>query len=106
MSADRAFNLLLTTDDRNTDLVDLVQCRAKAEHAYRCAKALERISILHNAKVRQPLREFSMGERVYIWRRQLPDVSVKTGYRKSVNSGWVGPGRVVLSEMLFSCNVR
>ena len=99
LEPDKFFSLGITTEDKNTDFVDLIQGRSKAEHAYRRAKALERISILHNTKVRQQLREYALGELVFIWRRQVPDISLETGYRKSVKSGWVGPGRVVMSEM-------
>ena len=60
--------------------------------AYLKQRALHRLSVLSNSKVRQPLRTFAPGAWVYIWRRR-PWI----GYNRP---HWFGPGRVVFTERL------
>ena len=70
----------------------LAAARASAEDVYRKVKALERISALKNTKVRQPVKEYSIGEWVMIWRRKT--------YEGAQRPHWFGPGRVVLQETI------
>ena len=90
-------------DNPRFEFTKLTSQRARADECYRKAKALERISVLRNSKVRQPPRDYSMGDWVYIWRKSAGKLdAAKAALRQQTTfrSHWVGPGRVVLSEKL------
>jgi hypothetical protein len=83
-------------DVSKSDFAELQKNRNLADQAFHRAKALERVSILANAKTRQPLRQFAVGDWCKIWRRKPHH-----GFNKP---HWWGPGRIVMQETLPSDN--
>ena len=85
--SERMYRHGLSGRDAKDDWATLTRHRQDAEGYYRRAKALERLSILKNSKVRQPIKEYAIGDLVYVWRRQTSDVNAKTrsSFKKSMN---------------------
>ena len=88
--------------DRET-FATLVAARQRAEEVANKTRSQRILVRLGNSKARQPLRSFEIADLVMIWRQVLP-LEVHTGPRggmkKSSKPGWVGPGRVIFTEML------
>ena len=85
------------------DYVKLVSARQDAEMIAQRTRSKRVLTRLANSTVRQPLRNFSEFELVKIWRRVWPKeqfVGPRGGMRKSGRPHWVGPGRVIFSEVL------
>ena len=87
----------------STTFSHMVLARQRAEDLAVKTRANRILGRLANSKARQPLRNYDVGALVKIWRHVLPQ-EVHTGQRgglkKSSRPGWVGPGRVILSERL------
>ena len=82
---------------------NLVAARQKAEDIARNSRAKRILSKLANSKARQPLRQFNPTQLVKVWRKVLPSdqfIGPRGGLRKSGKPGWIGPGRVIFSEVL------
>ena len=89
--------------DPRTDFVNLVTARQKAEDVARSSRARRIMSKLSNTTVRQPLRTYNPMDLVKVWRRVWPQTQHKGprgGFKMSARPHWVGPGRVVFSEVL------
>ena len=89
--------------DPRTDFVQLVTARQKAEDIARSTRAKRALTKLSNTTVRQPLRSYNPMDLVKVWRRVWPQTQHKGprgGFRMSPRPHWVGPGRVVFSEVL------
>ena len=88
--------------DRET-FATLVAARQRAEEVANKTRSQRILVRLGNSKARQPLRSFEIADLVMVWRQVLP-LEVHTGPRggmkKSSKPGWVGPGRVIFTEML------
>ena len=85
------------------DYVKLVTARQDAELIAQRTRSKRVLTRLANSTVRQPIRNFSEFELVKIWRRVWPKeqfVGPRGGMRKSGRPHWVGPGRVIFSEVL------
>ena len=83
--------------------IRLMNQRQMAEECARKARALSTISKLKNTSVKQPWRTFNLAEPVMVWRKYLPPTFHKGkrgGLKKTVKPRWVGPGRVVLHELI------
>ena len=82
---------------------NLVAARHRAEEVARKTRSLRILSRLGNSKARQPIRSFDVTELVKVWRKVVPPEQFsgpRGGLRKSGRPGWVGPGRVIFSEIL------
>ncbi|CAE7241764.1 Smyd3 [Symbiodinium sp. CCMP2592] len=89
--------------DPSSDFVQLVTSRQKAEEIARTTRAKRVLTKLSNTSVRQPLRLYNPMDLVKVWRRVWPQTQhkgPKGGFRMSARPHWVGPGRVVFSEVL------
>ena len=89
--------------DPRTDFVNLVTARQRAEDVARSSRARRIMSKLSNTTVRQPLRTYNPMDLVKVWRRVWPQTQHKGprgGFKMSARPHWVGPGRVVFSEVL------
>ena len=85
------------------DYARLVTARQEAELVAQRTRSKRVLTRLANSTVRQPLRTFSEFDLVKIWRRVWPKeqfVGPRGGVRKSGRPHWVGPGRVIFSEIL------
>ena len=94
---------LALPDQPQQDYVRLITARQKAEEVARKTKAQRTISKLRNSTVRQPLRTFADMDLVKIWRHMWPaevHKGPRGGFKKSGRPHWIGPGRVVFSEIL------
>ena len=81
----------------------MVAAREKAEQVATTTRSQRILSRLANSKARQPLRQFQIADLVMIWRQVLPahvHKGPRGGMKKSSRPGWVGPGRVIFTEML------
>jgi len=82
---------------------NLVAAHHRAEEVARKTRSLRILSRLGNSKARQPIRSFDVTELVKVWRKVVPPEQFsgrRGGLRKSGRPGWVGPGRVIFSEIL------
>ena len=89
--------------DFRGEFVKLITARQQAEQVATKTRAKRILSKLANSTVRQPLRQFTPMDLVKIWRRVWPKQQYqgpRGGLRKSGRPHWVGPGRVVFSEVL------
>ena len=89
--------------DPKIDFAQLVVARQRAEEVARQTRARRVLSKLGNTSVRQPLRNYEPLDLVKVWRRVWPQEQCKGprgGYKKSGRPHWIGPGRVVFSEVL------
>ena len=89
--------------DRKTEYVQLVSARQRAEEIARRTRAHRVLTKLANTTSRQPLRNYAPMDLVKVWRRVWPQEQYKGprgGFKKSGRPHWVGPGRVVFSEIL------
>lgn len=86
--------------NKSWEYARLIQERERSEECYRRAKALEKLTVLRNTKVRQPLVDYQVGHWVWCWRRQVQDPEAPTVFKQSLQCGWVGLGRILLSERL------
>ena len=88
--------------DRAT-FASMVAARHRAEQVATTTRSQRILTRLANSKARQPLRQYQVADLVMVWRQVLP-INVhqgpRGGFKKSSRPGWVGPGRVVFSEML------
>ena len=85
------------------DYARLVSARQRAEEIAISTRARRVLSKLGNTTVRQPLREFTPMQLVKVWRHVWPREQHKGprgGYKKSGRPHWIGPGRVMFSEVL------
>ena len=81
----------------------LVALREKAEMTARHTRAKRVLSKLGNTTVRQPLRQYQPLDLVKVWRKVWPSTQhhgPRGGLKKSGRPHWIGPGRVVFSEVL------
>ena len=81
----------------------LVLARQRAEEVATKTRANRVLGRLANSKARQPLRNYDVGALVKIWRRVLPQevhTGPRGGFKKASRPGWVGPGRVIFTELL------
>ena len=95
----RTFSLSQYKDE----FAKLVTAREKAEAIATRTRARRVLTRLNNTTVRQPLRTYKPMDLVKIWRRVWPKeqfVGPRGGLRKSGKPHWIGPGRVVFSEVL------
>ena len=76
----------------------LTQRRSAEEHA-RKARADHVLSRIKNMTVKQPRRNFDLAEPVMVWRKFLLP-SFHKGVKRTVKPTWIGPGRVVLHELI------
>ena len=85
------------------DYAKLVVARQEAEAVAQKTRAKRVLSKLGNTTVRQPLRTYSPLDLVKVWRKVWPKdlhAGPRGGYRKSGRPHWIGPGRVVFTEVL------
>ena len=81
----------------------MVAARQRAEEVATKTRAKRILTRLNNSKARQPLRQFEIADLVKIWRKILPSEAYKGprgGMKKISRPGWIGPGRVVFTELL------
>ena len=93
----------LPVDRQQHEFLRLLRNRQEAEEVARKSKAAVVLGKLRNTSIRQPVRTFQMAEPVMIWRKFLPHhiyKGRKGGHRHTQRPRWVGPGRVVLHELL------
>eukprot|EP00439_Symbiodinium_sp_Y106_P012966 s3447_g1.t3 len=87
----------------STDFAKLVTARQRAEEIARTTRATRVLGKLQNTTVRQPLRNFSPMDLIKVWRRVWPAEQhrgPRGGFKKAGRPHWIGPGRVVFSEVL------
>ena len=77
------------------DFVRRQGLRDAAGIAFRKAKAEERLSQLSTARGRTPMKDYAIGDVVYIWRKW-----------KGFKPRWFGPGRVVLLEAFANARLN
>ena len=101
----------ITEEDKRTfqqvqprvDFSRLVVGRQRAEEIARTTRAKRALTKLNNTTVRQPLRQYTPMDLVKVWRKVWPQEQHKgprSGFKKSGRPHWIGPGRVVFSEVL------
>ena len=93
----------LPQERQQNQFVRLMNNRQLAEDCARQARARLVISKLKNTSLRQPMRTFDLAQPVMLWRKFLPHTAHKGrrgGYKRTVKPRWVGPGRVVLHELI------
>lgn len=93
----------LPLERQQNQFVRLMNNRQLAEDCARQARARLVISKLKNTSLRQPMRTFDLAQPVMLWRKFLPHTAHKGrrgGYKKTIKPRWVGPGRVVLHELI------
>ena len=89
--------------DLQDDFTRLVAAREKAEAVAKETRAKRILTKLGNTTVRQPLRTYHPMDLVKIWRKVWPKDQFqgpRGGLKKSGRPHWIGPGRVVFSEVL------
>ncbi|OLQ00692.1 hypothetical protein AK812_SmicGene16628 [Symbiodinium microadriaticum] len=89
--------------DLKDDFTRLVAAREKAEAVAKETRARRILTKLGNTTVRQPLRTYHPMDLVKIWRKVWPKEQYqgpRGGLKKSGRPHWIGPGRVVFSEVL------
>ena len=89
--------------DFKDDFTRLVAGRERAEAIAKETRAKRVLTKLGNTTVRQPLRTYHPMDLVKIWRRVWPKEQFRGprgGLKKSGRPHWIGPGRVVFSEVL------
>ena len=87
----------------DVEFARLVTARQHAEAVAQRTRAKRVLTKLGNTTVRQPLRNYNPLDLVKIWRKVWPKsqhVGPRGGFRKSGRPMWIGPGRVVFSEVL------
>ena len=87
----------------DVEFARLVTARQHAESVAQKTRAKRVLSKLGNTTVRQPIRNYNPLDLVKIWRKVWPKsqhVGPRGGFRKSGRPAWIGPGRVVFSEVL------
>ena len=81
----------------------MVAARQRAEDVATKTRSQRILTRLANSKARQPLRQFAVADLVKVWRKVLPSDAYKGprgGMKRTSRPGWIGPGRVVFTEML------
>ena len=81
----------------------MVAARQRAEDVATKTRAQRVLTRLNNSKARQPLRHFQIADLVKVWRKILPSDAYKGprgGMKRTSRPGWIGPGRVVFTELL------
>eukprot|EP00438_Fugacium_kawagutii_P003967 Skav207534 [mRNA] locus=scaffold756:114473:122071:+ [translate_table: standard] len=89
--------------ERQNEYLKLMNQRQEAEDAARKAKATLVMQKLANTSIRQPVRSFDLAQPVMVWRKFLPTTVYKGrrgGKKFTDKPRWVGPGRVVLHELV------
>ena len=89
--------------DFKDEFAKLVALRGQAEVVARETRAKRVLTKLGNSTVRQPLRQYQPMDLVKVWRKIWPSSQhqgPRGGTKKSGRPHWVGPGRVVFSEVL------
>lgn len=95
--------LALPVDRQQDTFLKLMNQRQLAEECARKARAQTVLSKLRNTSVRQPLRTYGPAELVMVWRKFLPlefHTGKRGGVKRTVKARWIGPGRVVLHELV------
>ena len=93
----------LPVDRLEEPFLKLMNQRRHAEECARKARAGVIISKITNTTIKQPMRTFNLAEPVMIWRKFLPHSThrgPRGGHKRTVKPRWVGPGRVVLHELV------
>ena len=81
----------------------LTAARLRAEQVANKTRSQRILVRLGNSRVRQPLRDFKVADLVMVWRRVLPQQvhqGPRGGHKMASKPSWVGPGRVILTELL------
>ena len=89
--------------DQQQEFARLLNSRQTAEACARKAKAQVVYSKLKNSSIRQPVRTFHPAQPVMVWRKYLPATQYKGkrgGKMKVMRPRWIGPGRVVMHELM------
>ena len=89
--------------DSVSDYQRLVQARQQAETIAVKTKSQRILSKLSNTIVRQPLQEYKPMDLVKVWRKYQPadqHTGKRGGFKKALRPHWIGPGRVVFSEVI------
>ena len=92
-----------TAADFKDEFSRLVTMREQAEATAKKTRAKRVLSKLGNTTVRQPLRQYQPLDLVKVWRKVWPTSQhqgPRGGLKKSGRPHWIGPGRVVFSEVL------
>eukprot|EP00438_Fugacium_kawagutii_P003117 Skav222832 [mRNA] locus=scaffold1338:43482:51341:- [translate_table: standard] len=100
---DVATHAQLRDDYPFAEFSKLLTNRVMAEMHARKARAENTLTRLQNSSSRQPIREYRPSELVKVWRKLLPHEAHKGkrgGFVKSAKPHWVGPARVLFSELL------
>ena len=95
--------LCLPIDHQQQEFARLLNSRQTAEACARKAKAQVVYSKLKNTSIRQPVRTFHPAQPVMVWRKYLPANQYKGkrgGKMKVMRPRWIGPGRVVMHELV------
>ena len=95
--------LALPVDRQQDSFFRLMSQRQRAEECARKARAQLVLSKLRNTSVRQPLRSYGPAELVMVWRKFLPlefHTGKRGGVKRTAKARWIGPGRVVLHELV------
>eukprot|EP00434_Breviolum_minutum_P014147 symbB.v1.2.012474.t1/scaffold861.1/size176854/4 len=88
--------------DRAT-FANLTASRLRAEQIANKTRSQRILVRLGNSRVRQPLRDFKVADLVMVWRQVLPahvHQGPRGGTKRASKPSWVGPGRVILTELL------
>eukprot|EP00438_Fugacium_kawagutii_P031764 Skav205351 [mRNA] locus=scaffold1956:24961:32706:- [translate_table: standard] len=100
---DLATHAQLRDDYPFAEFSKLLTNRVMAETHARKARAENALTRLQNSSSRQPVREYRPSELVKVWRKLLPHEAHKGkrgGFLKAARPHWVGPARVLFSELL------
>jgi hypothetical protein len=95
--------LCLPIDHQQQEFARLLSSGQTAEACARKAKAPVVYSKLKNTSIRQPVRTFHPAQPVMVWRKYLPATQYKGkrgGKMKVMRPRWIGPGRVVMHELV------
>ena len=96
-------HLQLPIDRQQDQFARLLTNRQSAEEHARKARADHVLSRIKNTTVKQPRRNFDLAQPVMVWRKFLPPKFHKGprgGVKRTVKPRWIGPGRVVLHELI------
>ena len=95
--------IMLPEDRQQDQFARLMNNGQTAEELARKARANHAVSRLKNTTVKQPWRTFDMAQPVMVWCKFLPfsfHKGKKGGVKRTVKPRWIGPGRIVLHELI------